>query len=79
MSMPLRTLRHDCGGADAGDLDQWQATPEELTNPEFGVWNWLRQPPPKLPVFIGYGSDEWPVWQHLWEHFLDLGHITTLS
>jgi pimeloyl-ACP methyl ester carboxylesterase len=91
--------------AEAGGLDQWQATPEQLTDPEFRVWNWLKHPPPELPVFIGYGSEdrfaegmqalaerlppaarhiipgdhEWPVWQVLWEHFLDLGHFSPLS
>ena len=22
------------------------------------------------------GGHEWPVWQQLWEHFLDLGHFS---
>ena len=85
----------------AGGLDHWQATPEELADPEFRMWRWLQRPPAGLPVFVGYGREdrfaagmqriaerfpaaarhaipgghEWPVWQQLWEHFLDLGHF----
>jgi pimeloyl-ACP methyl ester carboxylesterase len=88
--------------ADAGGLDHWQATPEQLADPEFRMWRWLQRPPAGLPVFVGYGSEdrfaagmaqiagrfppvarhtipgghEWPVWQQLWEHFLDLGHFS---
>ncbi|MBP5997099.1 MAG: alpha/beta fold hydrolase [Azonexus sp.] len=87
----------------AGGLDHWQATPEELADPEFRMWRWLQRPPTGLPVFVGYGREdrfaagmqriaerfpaaarhtipgghEWPVWQQLWEHFLDLGHFPT--
>jgi pimeloyl-ACP methyl ester carboxylesterase len=89
--------------ARAGGLASWQATPEELADPEFRVWRWLQKPPADLPVFVGYGSEdrfaagmqqiadcfppsarhaipgghEWPVWQLLWEHFLDSGHLST--
>ena len=42
--------------ARAGGLQAWQATPEELTDPEFRLWRWLKNPPAGLPVFIGYGS-----------------------
>ena len=87
--------------ARAGGLAAWQATPEELTDPEFRMWHWLRQPPAGFPVFVGYGTEDrfaagmkqiadcfptaaghalpgdhdWPVWQRLWEHFLDSGRI----
>lgn len=44
--------------AAAGGLARWQPTPEQLADPEFRVWDWLRQPPPALPVFIGYGRDD---------------------
>lgn len=44
--------------AEAGGLAHWQPTPEQLADPEFRVWDWLRQPPPALPVFIGYGRDD---------------------
>ena len=83
--------------ARAGGLHQWQATPEELTDPEFRMWRWLKAPPPDFPVFVGYGTEDrfaggmqqiadcfppaarhalpgdhdWPVWQILWERFLD--------
>lgn len=88
--------------ARAGGLAQWQASPEELLDPEFRMWRWLQQPPANFPVFVGYGSDDrfatsmrqiaecfppaarqvvsgghdWPVWQLLWEHFLDHGFFT---
>jgi pimeloyl-ACP methyl ester carboxylesterase len=86
----------------AGGLARWQASAEELADPEFRMWRWLQRPPPALPVFVGYGREdrfaagmqriaerfpsaarhtvsgghEWPVWQQLWEHFLDLGHFS---
>lgn len=85
----------------AGGLDQWQATADELADPEFRMWRWLQRPPPGLPVFVGYGTEDrfaggmqqiaerfpaearhaipgghdWPVWQNLWERFLDSGHL----
>ena len=88
--------------ARAGGLDAWQATAEQLTDPEFRMWRWLQQPPAGLPVFVGYGSEDrfasgmrqiaerfpiadrhaipgdhdWPVWQQLWEHFLDRGYLS---
>lgn len=81
----------------AGGLQHWQATAEELDDPEFRMWRWLQQPPADFPVFVGYGTEDrfasgmkqiadcfpaasshaipgghdWPVWQLLWEHFLD--------
>lgn len=83
--------------ARAGGLQHWQATAEELDDPEFRMWRWLQQPPADFPVFVGYGTEDrfaggmkqiadcfpaasshaipgghdWPVWQLLWEHFLD--------
>jgi pimeloyl-ACP methyl ester carboxylesterase len=83
--------------ARAGGLAAWQPTPQELDDPEFRVWQWLKQPPAELPSFVGYGTEDrfasgmqdiaacfpvnaryaipgghdWPVWQKLWEHFLD--------
>jgi pimeloyl-ACP methyl ester carboxylesterase len=85
----------------AGSLDSWQATAEQLSDPEFRAYRWLKAPPAGFPVFVGYGSEDrfapgmqsiakrfperarqtlpgghdWPVWQVLWEHFLDLGHF----
>jgi hypothetical protein len=88
--------------ARAGGMQQWQATQEELSDPEFRAWQWLQNPPPDFPVYVGYGSEdrfasgmkqiaecfppaaryaipgghEWPVWQILWEHFLDSGYLS---
>lgn len=87
--------------ARAGGLDVWQASAEELTDPEFRAWQWLQKPPADFPVFVGYGTEDrfaagmaqiagcfpqdarcaipgdhdWPVWQVLWEHFLDSGKL----
>jgi pimeloyl-ACP methyl ester carboxylesterase len=44
--------------ARAGGLARWQATPDELADPEFRIWQWLRQAPVDFPVFIGYGSED---------------------
>ena len=83
--------------ARAGGLAEWQATPDQLSDPEFRMWRWLQKPPPDFPVFVGYGTEDrfasgmqqiaecfppaarhalpgdhdWPVWQVLWERFLD--------
>lgn len=87
--------------ARAGGLDVWQASADELTDPEFRAWQWLQKPPADFPVFVGYGTEDrfaagmaqiagcfpqdarcaipgdhdWPVWQVLWEHFLDSGKL----
>lgn len=83
--------------AQAGGLQAWQPTAEDLEDPEFRVWHWLQSPPAGLPAFVGYGSEDrfapgmvqiatcfppearyplpgihdWPVWERLWERFLD--------
>lgn len=44
--------------ARAGGLAQWQATPEELDDPEFRAWQWLKNPPAGFPVFVGYGTED---------------------
>ncbi|MCG2575780.1 hypothetical protein LZ012_02085 [Dechloromonas sp. XY25] len=44
--------------ARAGGLDAWQPTAEELTDPEFRVYRWLKAPPAELPVFVGHGRDD---------------------
>lgn len=42
----------------AGGLDAWQPTDDELNDPEFRVYRWLKAPPGELPVFIGHGSED---------------------
>ena len=42
--------------ARAGGLAAWQPTPEQLSDGEFRMWQWLKQPPADLPVFVGYGA-----------------------
>jgi hypothetical protein len=44
--------------AAAGGLADWQASAEQLADPEFRVWHWLKSPPASLPVFVGYGVDD---------------------
>lgn len=44
--------------ARAGGLQQWQATPEELSDPEYRMWRWLQRPPAGFPVFVGYGTED---------------------
>lgn len=87
----------------AGGVKRWQASTEQLADPEFRAWRWLQNPPADFPVFVGYGTEDrfaagmaqiaacfpaaarsavpgghdWPVWQLLWEHFLDSGKLPT--
>lgn len=42
----------------AGGLDAWTPSAEELADPEFRVWDWLRRPPAALPAFVGWGGDD---------------------
>jgi pimeloyl-ACP methyl ester carboxylesterase len=44
--------------AQAGGLADWQITNEQLTDPEFRIWSWLRSPTAGLPVFVGWGSED---------------------
>lgn len=44
--------------ARAGGLDRWRPAAGEHDDPEFRVWDWLRRPPPDLPAFVGWGSDD---------------------
>lgn len=42
----------------AGGLDAWQPTPEQLADPEFRAWQWLKVPPADCPAFVGYGTED---------------------
>lgn len=42
----------------AGGLDAWQASSEQLLDPEFRLWRWLKQPALPGPVFFGYGEQD---------------------
>lgn len=42
----------------AGGLDAWQARPDQQTDPDVRLWQWLRQPLPRVPVFMGYGGQD---------------------
>lgn len=42
----------------AGGIEHWQPTPQDLQDPELRVWQWLRQPPTGLPVFVGHGTED---------------------
>jgi len=42
----------------AGGIDVWQASPAQLQDPEFRLWQWLKQPDIQIPVFMGYGAQD---------------------
>ena len=42
----------------AGGLSNWQATSEQLADPEYRLWRWLQDQPAEPPVFIGYGTED---------------------
>jgi pimeloyl-ACP methyl ester carboxylesterase len=42
----------------AGGLDRWSPTDEQLHDPEYRVWHWLKSPPADLPVFVGHGMQD---------------------
>ncbi len=44
--------------ARAGGLDAWQPDATALKDPEARAWQWLKAPPPALPVFIGHGLQD---------------------
>ncbi|HAX23149.1 MAG TPA: hypothetical protein DCY64_23055 [Hydrogenophaga sp.] len=42
----------------AGGLDAWQAGPDQQTDPDVRLWQWLKQPLPQVPMFMGYGAQD---------------------
>lgn len=42
----------------AGGLDVWEPTAEEMTDPEYRVYRWLKAPPAAFPTFVGHGSED---------------------
>jgi pimeloyl-ACP methyl ester carboxylesterase len=42
----------------AGGLQAWQATEEQLLDPEFRLWRWLQQPRVQVPLFMGWGQQD---------------------
>lgn len=42
----------------AGGLPVWQATEEQLLDPEFRLWRWLQQPRVQVPLFMGWGEQD---------------------
>ena len=42
----------------AGGVDAWQPSAEQLDDPEFRVWQWLKQPSVDGPLFLGYGEQD---------------------
>ncbi|MEO8544721.1 MAG: hypothetical protein ABJA49_05545 [Betaproteobacteria bacterium] len=42
----------------AGGLSDWQPTSEQLRDPEFRLWNWLKAPSWPRRVFMGYGVED---------------------
>lgn len=44
--------------ARAGGLQMWQPSDEQWQDPEFRLWQWLKQPTVEAPVFLGYGAQD---------------------
>lgn len=42
----------------AGGLGAWQAGPDQQTDPDVRLWQWLKQPLPQVPMFMGYGAQD---------------------
>ncbi len=42
----------------SGGLKNWQPTSEQLLDPEFRLWNWLKNPVWPRHVFLGYGVED---------------------
>ena len=42
----------------AGGVDAWQPGAEQLQDPEFRVWQWLKRPSMDGPLFLGYGEHD---------------------
>lgn len=42
----------------AGGIETWQPTAEQLQDPEFRLWQWLKRPDIKVPAFMGYGAQD---------------------
>jgi pimeloyl-ACP methyl ester carboxylesterase len=42
----------------AGGLQAWQATREQLQDPEFRLWQWLQQPRVDVPLLAGWGEQD---------------------
>ena len=44
--------------ARAGGLECWQPTADQLADPEFRLWQWLKAAPAGLPAYVGHGRDD---------------------
>jgi pimeloyl-ACP methyl ester carboxylesterase len=42
----------------AGGVEAWQPSTEQLSDPEFRLWRWLKHPDIEVPVFMGYGAQD---------------------
>jgi pimeloyl-ACP methyl ester carboxylesterase len=42
----------------SGGLDAWQPSAAQLQDPEFRLWQWLKQADLKIPLFMGYGEQD---------------------
>lgn len=66
------TIRR-CGGIDA-----WQPGEEQLRDPDYRLWHWLKRPLVGVPMFIGYGEQDRFAdgMRMLAERLPDAAHIT---
>lgn len=44
--------------AAAGGIHAWEATPEQLRDPEYRIWHWLKTANAKPPLFMGFGLQD---------------------
>ncbi|OOG79459.1 hypothetical protein B0E41_23770 [Hydrogenophaga sp. A37] len=62
----------------AGGLHAWQAGAAQQTDPDVRLWQWLKEPLPSVPVFMGYGAQDRFAdgMQMLAEQLPDATHLT---
>lgn len=63
---------------NAGGLNAWQAGADQQTDPDVRLWQWLKDPLPPVPVFMGYGAQDRFAdgMQMLAAHLPDAIHVT---
>ena len=44
--------------ARAGGLSAWQPSEDDLRDPEYRLWHWLKQATPTVPLFFGLGAQD---------------------
>ena len=62
----------------AGGLSAWQAEAAQQADPDVRLWQWLKEPLPSVPMFMGYGAQDRFAdgMQMLTEQLPDATHLT---